>query len=385
MANVYMGTDLEEFIFGEGTVYESQTSEEEVQVEEVQEQEPEVKVEEEVTVTDEEMNACGVIECVDEPEIACYRIALENEQNYNMIMNAFMKKELSVLESTGAEMVYEAVNVSQFFDNVKKTVTLWWSKIQGVIKKVMEKIYEITMNNKAFVKKYKGVDMKTPESSKDRKFVGYDFKDITVPMFTTIAGLVEKAVKAEDINVKDEEAATEFLASFNEDFDSVKSKMRGAACGDQSKPVSADDFDAKLKIALFGSGEKKEISLKPFVSIIAELERADATTKATREAYKGAQDSVKKLLSDCKRAEAALRKNDKKNAGMKVAKCLSDSINASLGIMSKAMSMYTKSVLTRINQDRAMAAFYVMNQPKAEKKVEKTNESAIDDLNIVLI
>ena len=113
MANVYMGTDVEDFIFSEGTTYE----EVETPVEEGVEETPEVEEEE---ISDEELNEFGVIECVDEPEVACYRIALENEQNYNKIMNAFMMKEFSVLESTGEEMVYEAADVKKFFDLVKE-------------------------------------------------------------------------------------------------------------------------------------------------------------------------------------------------------------------------------------------------------------------------
>ena len=379
MANVYMGTDVEDFIFGEGTVYEAEGE---------KVNEPEVPTDadddsvEEVTVTDEEMNAFGVIECFDDPEVACYRIALENEQNYNRIMTAFMEKEFSVLENTGVEMIYEAVNVEQFFKLVKETIARWWSKIQGVIKKVMDEIAKRTDLNKAFVKKFKDSDIKTPE--KEKKFTGYNFDGVKVPKFVDVADLVSKAVDVRMISKVDEEAAEELMKGFKEKFETTKSHMRGAVCGDPSKVVSADDFDKELKIALFGAEEKSDVELKAFSALLREMESAKEAKDAVKDAYKKAYDSVKALQKEVKMAENELRKADRKNPGMKVARCLSDSVNSSLGIMSKALSMQTKAMIAKVNQDRAMAAFYVMNQPKAKK--EKTNESVVvDTLDVVLV
>lgn len=391
MANVYMGTDVEDFIFGEGTVYESEVTEPKVEEGTVEEgvQTPEVEepVEEEVEVTDEEINVRGVIECVDEPEVACYRIALENEQNYNRIMSAFMSKEFSVLESTGAEMVYEAADVSTFFESVKKTIAAWWSKIQGVIKRVIDEVARRTDMNLAFVKKYKDADIKTPE--KKAEFKGYDFDKAKVPNYAHMAGLVGIAVDKHAIKMyRNEEAVEEYLGKFKEKFEEMKDKMRGIACGGNGS-VSADDFDKELKKALFGSEEKVDLSLKPFGTLLSELENAKVVKAAAKNAYKSAQDSVKTLMKEVKMYESELKKADRKNAGMKVAKCMTDSINACLGLMSKTMSMDTKAMITKVNQDRAMAAFYVMNQPKKEKaeKVEKTSESAVENngLDIVII
>lgn len=383
MANVYMGTDLEAFIFDESATYEESSCKKE-EAEDKKEVKEEGSVEEEVVeVTDEEINTCGVIECVDDPEVACYRIALENEQNYNSIMNAFMVKEFSVLESTGSEMIYEAVDVQNFFASVKKTINLWWSKIQGVIKRVMEEISKRTDLNRAFVEKYTGKDIKTPENAKE--FKGYDFSKVSEPEFVSVANLVESAVAPSKIVKVDDAAAEEFMTSFKSKFEETKEYMRGAACGDMNRKVSSDDFDKELRIAFFGSAEKVSVSLLPFSTLLSELSGAkDAKAKA-KSAYKKAQDVVKKLQQEVKVAEGGLKKSDKKNAGMKIAKCLTDSINASLGILSKAMSVYTKSMVARVMQDRAMAMYYITNQPKKEK-AKDVKESAVDfeDLGIVL-
>ena len=137
MANVYMGKDVEDFIFGEASYEETTTTTEETTTVE----------EESFEITDEEMNQFGVIECVDDPEVACYRIALENEQNYNMIMNAMMEKEFSVLEETGKEMVYEAANVKSFFNAIQAAISNFWSKVQGMFKAAMSRIQDFVSSN----------------------------------------------------------------------------------------------------------------------------------------------------------------------------------------------------------------------------------------------
>ena len=70
----------------------------------------------------EELTSNLVSSNVEDPDVACYRIALENEQNHNAIMMAIIQKEYNVLESTGSVMVYEGVDFVTIFDKVKKQI-----------------------------------------------------------------------------------------------------------------------------------------------------------------------------------------------------------------------------------------------------------------------
>lgn len=379
MANVYMGTDVEDFIFGEAT-FEEACKKEEVEKEAKTEVEEAVEKEEAelMEAVEAEMAAIGVQECVDEPEVACYRIALENEQNYNAIMNAYMMKEFSVLESTGTEMVYEAADIKRFFSYIKETIASWWRKIQGVIKKVIEEIAKFTDLDMKFVKKYKGQHMMTPE--KVKTFKGFDFSKAKPGAdYANIAGVVKLAVDPgiKNIGKLRDDASNEFVEKFKEDFKATKNKMRGIACSVNS--VNEEDFDKQLKIAYFGSEEKVFVPLKSFNSLLEELEFAKYAKASAKRAHKSAQESVKALLKEVKSAESAMGKS---KGGSKIAKCLTDSINAALNIMSRTMSMETRAIMANLRQNRAMATFYVANQPKESKA---KNESAVDDLGIVLI
>ena len=402
MINVYMGADVEDFIFGEGTTYEEACKKEEVETpaaeepakeepaeEAAKEEEPAEEVEEAVEVTAEEMNECGVIECVDDPDVACYRIALENEMNYNAIMNAFMTKEYSVLESTGAEMVYEAVDVSKFFTFIEANVKKFWGKIQGVFKKVMDFIAEYVVYNKAFVKKYKGVDMAAP--TKEKEFKGFKFGEFVVDYMDMYNEITKAIVDPTQLHkYSSAEAAEEVVTKFNSGFDAVKDKVRGVACG--KDVVAADDFDGALKEKFYGSKEKEVVELKAFSKLIEDLEGAKKVKDTAKEMYKKAEAAVKKMISDVKTAEKQAGKEAKEsgkkaNSAMRVGKCYTDALNATIGIMSKTFSAQSRAIIVKVQQDRAMAAFYVANQPKAAKEEKKaTSESTVvDDLNVVLI
>lgn len=375
MSNVYMGENLEEFIFDENATFEV---EETTPVVEEGATEP-AEGEEEVEVTDEEVNMFGVIECVDEPEVACYRIALENEQNYNTIMNAFMTKEFSVLESTGQEMVYEAVDVKKFFSNVAAAVAKFWAKVQGMFKQVIQNIAAYTATNKSFIEKYKDADIKTPET--DKKFKGFKFGNLDVNY-----GEIYDAAKAKiDVSLiasTDDDKIENLVSTFNESMGKVKNRMRGIACAKQE--VAADDFKKALKVRFYGSEEKEEIATLPaFKSLLDDLAKAGEARKAAKDAHASALKSVKDIQKDIKTAERNLAKAEgRRNAGMKLGKCLTDAVNATITIMSQTLSAQMGAIITSARQSRAMAAYYVAHQPKA------TAESTVveaDDMGIVLI
>lgn len=366
MANVYMGHDVEDFIFGEGTTYEENT------------------FEEECTVTDEEMDACGIQECVDEPEVAFYRIALENEMNYNAIMNAMMSREFSVLESTGAEIVYEAENTKSFFEKIKQMIESFWRKVQGVFKKVVDMIGSLAMSNKKFVEKYKKEAGRIQKPAKDKKFKGYNFpEDMTID-YDAVAKIVADKVKPSDVAAKSEDEANNFVEDFRNRFSYTKNVMRGKLCGESS--VVEENFKTALHKKLYGTaGKATELTEIPaFAKVLDELGSAASAKKTAKEAYDKAKKACKELRTQVKQAESTLRKSEgRKNPGMKVAKCLTDSINAALTIMSTAMSAQSGAIIAKARQYRSIGAWYVSHQPT--KDYVGTSESAYDDIDNLVI
>lgn len=339
MSNVYMGLDVEDFIFGEGTTFEDNFD----------------------NVTEEEMNRFGIIECTEDPDVACYRIALENEQNHSAIMMAMMNAEYSVLESTGREMVYEGARLNNFLDAVKAQVQKFWAKVKGVFKKVMDQISSIVLSNKTFVKKYRAVagEIKKPV---DKGFTGYEFGDLTVN-YSSVSNFV-KGIKT---------ATTEAEKS-------LLDNIRGRIVGENS--VSAEDFDKKLKVKFYGSENTKNINVASnFSELLNNLESAADQKKAAKAAHKEAEKSIKEYLSEINKlkSEASSKDNDE---DVKKYKVIGQFISKSLNIMSVALSAQTRAIIAQAVQDRKMANYWV----NAQNKKKGTQESAVEvELGVEII
>lgn len=342
MQNVYMGLDVEDFIFGEGTTYEESFS----------------------NVTDEEMNEFGVIECTEDPDVACYKIALENEQNYNAIMMAMLTQEYNVLESTGSVMVYEASTLKNFYENVKKQIQRFWAKVKGVFKKVMDKLSSIVLSNKAFVKKYRTAGLKMPE--KEKEFTGYMFplKDIKYSAVVSVIEGIKGADKAE-MDAKDK-------------TDNALNEVRGKLIGSGS--LTAEGFEKQLKLHLYGSENTEAIKIDNLNDLFNELESASDQKKAAKAAHKEAEKSIKGLLSEVKKEQSSA----KSDAAVQRAKKKSEIITRSLNIMSTALSVQTRAIIANAVQNRKMANYIVNVQNKKGEKFQK--ESFVEDgLNVEII
>lgn len=346
MQNVYMGLDVEDFIFGEGTTYENDV----------------------MDVSDEEMNAFGVIECTEDPDVACYRIALENEQNHNAIMMAMLTHEYNVLESTGQVMVYEGGAIKSFLNKVKEQIQKFWAKVKGVFKRVMDQLSSIVLSNKSFVKKYRSAGSLT---APDKDFTGYNFdtSKFVVPYSKAVREISE--IKNTDTD--------------NKIMETKLNLVRTQLCFNASG-VTADNFADTLKDQIYGSKNTVVVSTKGknFQDLLDNLEDASRQKKAAKDAHKEAEKSVKELLNDVKKLQ---REAESGSAEEKAAKARATAISRCLGIMSTALGVQTRAIIASAVQDRKMANYFVTSQ-NAKKKDDKkaVNASAVMDLdNLELI
>lgn len=348
MNNVYMGLDVEDFIFGEGTSYE-----------------------ESYNVTDEEMNKFGVIECAEDPDVACYRIALENEQNHYAIMTAMMNQEYATLESTGSEIVYEGTRLNNFLDAVKAQVQKFWAKVKGVFKKVMDKIASIVLSNKAFVKKYRGVtgDLKMP---KDKGFTGYDPAKANLEInYSAGAALVKTVGKNGSISG----------ATSTERNSENLNNLRGKLLGGSPAFIKAEDFAMELKKHLYGSINTENVQIKTtnFSALLDTLELAEDAKKAAKAAHKEAEKAVKEYLSEINKAKSEAEKDD----DVKKYKNIASFITQSLTVMSTALSAQTSAIVTFAVQNRKMANYWIAANNK--KKGTQESTSMVESLDVVII
>ena len=120
----------------------------------------------------------GIIEPPDylSVEECAMNIVVESEMNWNSLMRAVAVNELSCLEETGEELIYEASTGGGFLSKVKEFFVNLLAKIKGLFKKFFALIQSYTATDKDFVKKYRA-DL-TKINTRDFTYKGYKFTNV---------------------------------------------------------------------------------------------------------------------------------------------------------------------------------------------------------------
>ena len=343
MSLVYEGTDIEDFIFGEGTSYD---------------------------FSDVDIETGRIVECREEPEIGCYRIALESEQNFNNILMAIATQEIATFESTGVSMVYTEGSLKDIGKSIKNAILKAWEKIKGVFKRAIDWISQFIFTNKKFVERYKGKTVKVPT---DKKFKGFDYSNAATDRekASEIPKLISDTI---NMNMTKVAGGVENIKNIEEGLrkDIVK-KVGGTTSGDSS------DFAADLKKALRGGKDEKydlDLKVSDYDASINIISNGKQTKSILKKSYSSNEKMIKALvdLVDSKRraAEKGSEAESKlKESGNAAAACIR--------IVSITNGAHINAIQAAVNQAKAIVLFFNANQPKEKS----ANESAFDFLGDV--
>ena len=334
-------------------------------------------------ISDEELNEFGIIETGEEPEVAGYAIALENEQNFNAIMNAMMVKEYACLESTGTELVYTEGAIGDFFEAVKTTIKRWWGKFAEMIKKAQDKIIKYTRENGAFVKKYKGKDMKAP-SQGTMDVEGYTYSNLQSSGPTLISVVAESyrirgSKFLSDLNADSSEKIEDVktaIEDYVEKFDDGLKEKLNARAGTKDKALAE-------AVKAYYRGKKQKITVKGFKDLIKEMDQAAEIRKHLKNDYDAAKKASKELLKSVHTMQKSCdRKDDTEKARLAATKPLVSLLKKTMNAMGKVQSVSIQVYYEKCKADRAMAMWIINHQPK-----KATKESTVENegLGIVLV
>ena len=305
-----------------------------------------------------ELYEYGVIECVDEPEVAFYRIALENEQNFNSIKTALLKSSYTnLLESDG--YITESNmgdKIKKIFEAVKEAIKKFWAKIMGVFKRITNNIALYVNDNKKILKKYEKIHYRQI----DKTIEGYNFANLISAnkgtIYTNVAQLIE--------DYKPEYDGDSKIVAVNPREEIIE-RAKLALCNhddwNRDSYVPIEDFDKELKITFFGSEDKQEIDLEFFGVIKTELSTAAETKKGVQAIYNSNKKSIDKILTEVKRQEKEYQKALSKEDRFKdrnVQEFIS-AVNAVLSLMGKALSVHISAIIAEMKQYRQMINVYV--------------------------
>lgn len=249
-------------------------------------------------------------ECAYEPGIeAAWAIVAESEANYNAIMQAVGIEELNAFEESGAEMVYEAGQISGFVGKAKEFFIKMWEKIKGLFTKFFAMFNQYTKSDKDFINKYKSHLVKI--NTRDFEYKGFNFTNLDLD----IGGLVVKATAAANSAIGSSIYSTptakdtaEKINKACEDKTELVEKMRGAAIGESS--LEAGEYTKEL-FKLFRSGEDSKETLDNIdvSNLIMAISENSQLKKNAEKSYKELEKIFKEALKTLNKSDKEMLKN----------------------------------------------------------------------------
>ena len=252
--------------------------------------------------------------CFEENAVdSAYRIVAENTANWNSIMEAIGVDELSIYESTGSEVVYEAGTISGIFEKIKEFFKKLLEKIKGLFNKFMTVINSWTMSDKDFIKKYKRdiISAKT----KDFSFKGYKFTLNALTITKLDGGTLQDTTKSDMVSLnrlstftgndelKQIEDATK---SARDSKDDTLDAYRGNFIKQNSK-IEASDFSKELFEVLRNGDSTKQtlddsdIDVSNLIITISDASKAQKNAKKAYDAIvRGINDAIKEIDNQSK-------------------------------------------------------------------------------------
>lgn len=324
--------------------------------------------------------------------LGAFSIIAESDKTYNDIMKAIGLAELACLESTGAEIVYEAADSESFFEKIKKWFINLGQKIAALFKNFINKVRDWATNDTKFAEKYEKA-LKDADVSK-LDYNGYVFSNL----FDTNSGtvylktaevLINKfgtgATYAEMKADTNNELATK-LNDESVDVEEVANKIRGAAIGKDS--IESKDFDKEI-YKHFRSNEDKPVKLTniKIADIINDIKETKRYERAVKIAYDSLNATLKGEIKDLDDLKASVKRqaNNAENDADK------EKNNARIAAISKVTN-YTRirmNIITAVNggllsaiaANRAQAKSICVELLKANKKKEdaKTEEPKAEE------
>lgn len=254
----------------------------------------------------------------EDPVSACYRITMENEQNWFNIMNTIAYSEMAFLESHGPEEVmYEAADIKKIKDTIVTWIQQQWAKLKGVMEKAISNLSEAIHKDKAVVSAYESKVKKDPKVAKETKKVQKPRLTVSVDdLDTFIKDIVDKAHSQFD------------------DLWSFTNYADNATCQERITAFAKKDFELGAKAKELKEGFSTKESVVISAETAYKVVKAGNHANTLKRVLKAEQDGFNKML-------ATFKKEKQSEKGSKLY------ANASQIVTLK--SKYVKQVISQLN------------------------------------
>lgn len=305
-------------------------------------------------------------------------IIAQNEANYTNIMKSIGITELSIYESTGAEMIYESANIKGFFSKIKEFFVKLWNKIKGMFKKFFMLIASYTMKDKDFINKYKKDLLRV--NTRDLKVNGYEFTNLNWSVDTADKA-IDKVIKKNlggisGFSVDSKNAAAINDAYEKNDREDAIEEMRAFSIG-QTGSLNESEFTQEL-FEYFRDGEDSPVELDKISisSCIAIISGSHDAEKNAKKAFKSTEKAINTVLKDLDKTEKeALKsvptkndqnKTDESAAIVKATSNMNSYIHAKMNILTKVNGALLRAIKDQNRQAKAICVKAINYKPKNE-------------------
>ena len=321
------------------------------------------------------------------PVDACFRLTLENEQNWYNIFNTIAVSEMAFLESHGEnDVMYEAVDVKKIANTVVQWIQTQFAKLKGVFEKAIKSIADALNQDKRIIKaiKDKNVDLNQKvKVAQGRKIWNANVSAGEIPaIFSDQIGITTN--KYVTLN---EGKSKEYVESMKKEWAEKKATILNDVRGNILKQIGSysgggceqKDFLKKLGEVMLT--EVKEggatYDLKTFYNKIK-----DGTSKSELDkAFSSVKDSFNKMIKEAKDVQKNANKSGE-NYELIVDICglKTEVIKSHISIITSGSGAVIRAVGTDYATARAILKNSISSTKKPEKEKKKAvGESAIEE------
>lgn len=301
---------------------------------------------------------------------ACFRITLENETNWNTIMNTIALSEMAFLESHAeGEVMYEAADFKAIVNSVIAWIKKQWAKLAGIFQKAITMIGEKMDSNKrliaAFEKKVKtNKDLNEVKVTLDKKILKSVTPVVTMPdnVQASFGKVYAKLTRFQDFTNK--EACDQMVADFSGENQSKKEEEFYKLLGFSSKSKISSElkdkwFESKKTLRAVDACEELRKQYKTIIK------KQHDVTKATFNGF----------IADCKK-NAPNKDTDTYERGVTVLNLQTRAIKNAISVLNITTGVSINAINTHMSYCRAVVSKALKGKGDAPEKKETKNESA---------
>lgn len=316
------------------------------------------------------------------PVDACFRITLENEQNWYNIFNTIAVSEMAFLESHGEDdVMYEAVDVKKIANTVLDWIKKQFAKIKGVFQRAIEKISNALSVDKKLVREYENrrnyITTTSFETKEGAKVWSAKVDPGEVPaIFDEV--IYKSASKYIDITANiGKEKVDSLRKDWNENKTSIMDQARGQILnqigGRGAIGCSRKDFVPALKKCLLEKEGTRTINV---VDAYDKLKNG-VTAKDMNEAFNGIKKAFNNMIKEAKKVQKeANKKSDNYSLIVDVCGIKTEVIKAHISMMNMAAGSIIQAVGADYSTNRAILRKAIESSKKTDADIKKAGKEA---------